>query len=135
MRGIECPCRLQVSVSRSGMYGAPNAKYGPSGSAYVTYRRDDDAERCIQNVHLSLWHGAFLIPWSWKARPPTAASRFFAGPRLCKRRASMVLKSTKVCAGLPGRAPQASSATSCGKGITCRLASDTFTSTPATSGV
>ncbi|KAK9838613.1 hypothetical protein WJX84_011780, partial [Apatococcus fuscideae] len=46
-----------VSVSRNGLYGTPNAKYGPSGSAYVTYRRADDAERCIKNVHLSLWHG------------------------------------------------------------------------------
>ncbi|KAK9833217.1 hypothetical protein WJX74_010673 [Apatococcus lobatus] len=48
---------VKVSVSRNGLYGTPNAKYGPSGSAYVTYRRADDAERCIKNVHLSLWHG------------------------------------------------------------------------------
>ena len=56
-------CHMQVSVSRGAMYGPPTAKHGPSGSAYVTYRRADDAERCIKNVHLSLWHGTSP---SWK---------------------------------------------------------------------
>lgn len=48
---------MQISVSRSGPYGAAGAKNGPTGSAYVTYKKADDARKCIETIHGADWHG------------------------------------------------------------------------------
>jgi RNA recognition motif-containing protein len=46
----------QVSVNRS-MPVAAAQKGGPSGSAYVTFYRPEDALRCIEAVDGSVWDG------------------------------------------------------------------------------
>jgi hypothetical protein len=48
----------QISVSKAGPYGTAAAKNGPSGSAYITYKRAVDARRCIETVHGAVWEGA-----------------------------------------------------------------------------
>ena len=48
----------QISVSKAGPYGTAAAKNGPSGSAYITYKRAIDARRCIETVHGAVWEGA-----------------------------------------------------------------------------
>jgi RNA recognition motif-containing protein len=49
-------CVAQVSVNRS-MPVAAAQKGGPSGSAYVTFYRPEDALRCIEAVDGSVWDG------------------------------------------------------------------------------
>ena len=47
------------------------AKNGPTGSAYITFRRNDDARRCIESIHGMTWEGMqhrgawaiFLAAW------------------------------------------------------------------------
>lgn len=51
---------LQISVSRAGPYSTAAAKNGPTGSAYITYRRAADAKRCIETVHGAMWEGTAL---------------------------------------------------------------------------
>ena len=51
---------LQISVSRAGPYSTAAAKNGPTGSAYITYRRAADAKRCIETVHGAMWGGAAI---------------------------------------------------------------------------
>jgi hypothetical protein len=46
-----------VSVNRSMPVNAAAAKNGPSGSAYVTYFRPEDALRCIEAVDGQVWEG------------------------------------------------------------------------------
>lgn len=48
---------MQISVSKAGPYGSATAKNGPTGSAYVTYRGNEDARRCIEAVHGTEWEG------------------------------------------------------------------------------
>ncbi|KAK9810707.1 hypothetical protein WJX73_000841 [Symbiochloris irregularis] len=48
---------VKISVSRAGPYGAVSAKNGPTGSAYVTFLRPDDARRCIECTHGTDWEG------------------------------------------------------------------------------
>jgi len=50
--------RPQISVSRAGPYGAASAKNKPTGSAYITFRRNEDARRCIETMHNTQWDGA-----------------------------------------------------------------------------
>lgn len=51
-----CAC-MQVSVNRSMPPGVIGAKSGPSGSAYVTFRRPQDAQQCIENIDGAIWQG------------------------------------------------------------------------------
>ena len=69
---------MQISVSRAGPYGTVAAKNGPSGSAYITYKRAVDARRCIETIHGAVWEGAaaLLSPYgpcmtcaTWTAYP------------------------------------------------------------------
>lgn len=46
----------QVSVNRSMPVSAAQ-KNGPSGTAYVTYYRPEDALRCIESVDGQVWEG------------------------------------------------------------------------------
>ena len=55
---------LQISVSRTGPYGALAAKNGPTGSAYITFRRNDDARRCIESIHGTYWEGGPVFQMS-----------------------------------------------------------------------
>jgi len=48
---------VQISVSRTGPYGSLAAKNGPTGSAYITFKRVEDARRCIENIHGTVWEG------------------------------------------------------------------------------
>ena len=48
---------VQISVSRTGPYGSSAAKNGPTGSAYITFKRMEDARRCIENIHSTVWEG------------------------------------------------------------------------------
>ncbi len=48
---------LQISVNRSNQYASAMAKHGPTGSAYVTFRRTDDALRCIKQLDGMIWNG------------------------------------------------------------------------------
>ncbi len=45
-------------MSRAGPYGAASAKNKPTGSAYITFRRNEDARRCIETMHNTQWDGA-----------------------------------------------------------------------------
>jgi hypothetical protein len=48
---------LKVSVNRSNQYASALARHGPTGSAYVTFRRAEDALRCIKTLDGTLWKG------------------------------------------------------------------------------
>lgn len=48
---------LKVFVSRSASPGVPVSKGGPSGSAYVTFRRPEEAGECIAAIDGTTWHG------------------------------------------------------------------------------
>ncbi len=52
----------QISCNRGGPYGAAALRNGPTGSAYVTFKRPEDARRCIEAVHGAVWAGAPLPP-------------------------------------------------------------------------
>lgn len=52
---------LQVSVNRN-MPAAAAQKMGPSGSAYITYYRPEDALRCIEAVDGAVWEGKHWLP-------------------------------------------------------------------------
>ena len=47
----------QVSVNRTMPTGLAHTKSGASGSAYVTYRRPQDAQRCVETVDGVTWSG------------------------------------------------------------------------------
>ncbi|BDA40710.1 probable CCR4-NOT transcription complex subunit 4 at N-terminal half [Coccomyxa sp. Obi] len=51
---------IKISVSRAGPYSTAAAKNGPTGSAYITYRRAADAKRCIEIVHGAMWEGKVM---------------------------------------------------------------------------
>jgi hypothetical protein len=51
---------LQISVNRSTPFSQVQ-KNGPSGSAYVTYVRNEDALHCIQEVDGVEWGGEHKI--------------------------------------------------------------------------
>lgn len=53
-QGVSC---LQISVNRSNQYASALAKHGPTGSAYVTFKRPEDALRCIKVLDGGLWKG------------------------------------------------------------------------------
>ena len=48
---------VKVSVNRSNQYASAMARHGPTGSAYVTYKRAEDALRCIKSIDGALWRG------------------------------------------------------------------------------
>lgn len=50
----------QMSVNRAGPYGSSVAKNGPTGSVYITFKRPEDAKRCIEVVNGAVWGG---MPW------------------------------------------------------------------------
>lgn len=52
----------QMSVNRSGPYGSSVARNGPTGSAYITFKRPEDAKKCIEVVNGAVWGGTCLIP-------------------------------------------------------------------------
>jgi hypothetical protein len=52
---------VQISVSRSGPYGTPGVKNGPTGSAYITFKRDEDARKCIETTHGVDWQGKSMV--------------------------------------------------------------------------
>jgi len=47
---------VQISVNRSTPFSQVQ-KNGPSGSAYVTYYRAEDALRCIEAIDGTVWDG------------------------------------------------------------------------------
>ncbi|KAK9821232.1 hypothetical protein WJX81_005640 [Elliptochloris bilobata] len=51
---------VKISVSRAGPYGAASAKNKPTGSAYITFRRNEDARRCIETMHNTQWDGKVI---------------------------------------------------------------------------
>jgi len=48
---------IKISVNRSNQYASALAKHGPTGSAYVTFKRSEDALRCIKLIDGALWRG------------------------------------------------------------------------------
>lgn len=48
---------VKVSVNRSNQYASAMARHGPTGSAYVTFKRAEDALRCIKMIDGNLWRG------------------------------------------------------------------------------
>jgi len=46
-----------VSVNRTMPTGLAHSKSGASGSAYVTYRRPQEAQRCVETVDGITWAG------------------------------------------------------------------------------
>lgn len=48
---------IKISVNRSNQYASAVAKHGPTGSAYVTFKKSEDALRCIKLVDGALWRG------------------------------------------------------------------------------
>lgn len=47
----------QMSVNRMGPYGSSASRNGPTGSAYITFKRPEDAKRCIEAVNGAVWGG------------------------------------------------------------------------------
>ena len=47
----------QMSVNRQGPYGSSAGRNGPTGSAYITFKRPEDATRCIEVVNGVTWGG------------------------------------------------------------------------------
>ncbi|KAL0031817.1 hypothetical protein WJX79_008987 [Trebouxia sp. C0005] len=47
----------QMSVNRMGPYGSSVSRNGPTGSAYITFKRPEDAKRCIEAVNGAVWGG------------------------------------------------------------------------------
>ena len=47
-----------MSVNRTMPTGLAHSKSGASGSAYVTYRRPQEAQRCVETVDGITWAGA-----------------------------------------------------------------------------
>lgn len=47
----------QMSVNRMGPYGSAVSRNGPTGSAYITFKRPEDAKRCIEAVNGVTWGG------------------------------------------------------------------------------
>lgn len=67
------PARHQISVNRAGPHTTGTGK--GTGSAYITFKRSSDAERCIKAVDgvawagglaesRSTWDGALIITWT-----------------------------------------------------------------------
>jgi hypothetical protein len=49
---------VKISVNRSNQYmSTSSAKHGPTGSAYVTYKRSEDALTCIKSIDGAFWKG------------------------------------------------------------------------------
>jgi hypothetical protein len=48
---------VKISVNRSNQYASAMARHGPTGSAYVTFKRAEDALRCIKMIDGNLWRG------------------------------------------------------------------------------
>lgn len=48
---------VKISVNRSNQYASALAKHGPTGSAYVTFKRSEDALRCIKALDGAAWAG------------------------------------------------------------------------------
>jgi hypothetical protein len=48
---------IKVSVNRSNQYASAMAKHGPTGSAYVTFKRAEDALKCIKALDGAAWVG------------------------------------------------------------------------------
>lgn len=48
---------VKISVNRSNQYASAMAKHGPTGSAYVTFKRAEDALRCIKAIDGAPWRG------------------------------------------------------------------------------
>ena len=51
----------QMSVNRMGPYGSAASRNGPTGSAYITFKRPEDAKRCIEAVNGVTWGGKFVL--------------------------------------------------------------------------
>ena len=51
----------QMSVNRMGPYGSAVSRNGPTGSAYITFKRPEDAKRCIEAVNGVTWGGKFCL--------------------------------------------------------------------------
>lgn len=47
----------QMSVNRMGPYGSSVSRNGPTGSAYISFKRPEDAKRCIEAVNGAVWGG------------------------------------------------------------------------------
>eukprot|EP00890_Picochlorum_soloecismus_P000031 jgi/Picsp_1/1028/NSC_04512-R1_ccr4-not transcription complex subunit len=49
---------VKISVNRSNQYmSTSSAKHGPTGSAYVTYKKSEDALKCIKSIDGVFWKG------------------------------------------------------------------------------
>jgi RNA recognition motif-containing protein len=55
---------LQISVNRNTPFNQAQ-KNGPTGSAYVTYVRNEDALRAIQEVDGAEWGGEWVEGVGW----------------------------------------------------------------------
>ena len=51
----------QMSVNRMGPYGSSVSRNGPTGSAYITFKRPEDAKRCIEAVNGAVWGGKLVL--------------------------------------------------------------------------
>ena len=59
----------QMSLNRMGPYGSSVSRHGPTGSAYITFKRPEDAKRCIEAVNGAVWGGKLrcsLCTWAWR---------------------------------------------------------------------
>jgi len=48
---------VKISVNRAGPYSTSSAKSSPTGSAYVTFVRNQDSLRCIEHIDGCTWDG------------------------------------------------------------------------------
>jgi hypothetical protein len=97
------PPPAQISVNRS----PPPGQKAPTGSAYVTYMRDEDAARCISVIDNVVWDGGWRRAAGWppRFRPPPAAccpqSVGCVGRRRPAARARQWAAHGRVALGLP----------------------------------
>ena len=50
---------VKISVNRTNQYVSTQTtkQHGPTGSAYVTFKRSDDALKCIKSIDGETWKG------------------------------------------------------------------------------
>lgn len=86
----------QMSVNRMGPYGSSVSRNGPTGSAYITFKRPEDAKRCIEAVNGAVWGGKL------RRTPCTGHVVTAAQARLlmhCGQDADVAGKQVKACFG------------------------------------
>lgn len=51
----------KISVNRSSPYSSGQSRNGPTGAAYVTFVRDEDAAACVAAIDGSVWDGKSCV--------------------------------------------------------------------------